>query len=90
MSNLPKPVTRDQFTRDGGRATHEPTGATFLRSGKGVVNYDWCLAGLVPGAVYDPAEIMDMAQTLLVVGEGPNLVVEEPEKMDEVLRDCPL
>ena len=40
------------------------------------MNYDWCLAGLVPGAVYDPAEIMDMAQTILT------------EKMDEVVREC--
>ena len=76
VSGLPKRVTREQFTRHDCRATHEPTGATFLRSGKRVVNYDWCLAGLVPGALYDPAEIMDMAQTILT------------EKMDEVVREC--
>ena len=48
VSDLPKRVTREQFTRHDGRATHAPTGATFLRSGRRVVNYDWCLAGLVP------------------------------------------
>ena len=70
--DLPKRVTREQFTRHDCRATHEPTGATFLRREKRIVNYDWCLAGLVPGAVYDPAEIMDMARSILT------------EKMDEV------
>jgi hypothetical protein len=61
---LPRRVTREQFTRDGARITHEPTGATFLHSQYGVVSDDWCLAGLVPGAVYDPAEIMDVARDL--------------------------
>ena len=75
VSNLPKRVTREQFRRHDAEPRHEPTRATFLRSGKLVMRYDWCLAGLVPGAVNDPAEIMDMAQTILT------------EKMDEVVRE---
>jgi hypothetical protein len=42
---------------------------------EGVVSYDWCLAGLVPGALYDPAEIKDVAQKLLVLPDGPKLAL---------------
>ena len=62
---LPKAVTFEQFTQYNGRVTHEPTGASFVRVGKSVVSYDWCLAGHVPGAIYDPAEIKDVAHKLL-------------------------
>ena len=68
---LPKPVTLEQFTLGNGRVTHEPTGASFVRVGRSILSYDWCLAGHVPGALYDPAEIKDVAQKLLA--DAPKL-----------------
>jgi hypothetical protein len=57
-----KPVTQEQFSVQHEYITHEPTGAKFLRRPHGIYNLHWGLAGLAPGAEYDPAEIKAVAE----------------------------
>jgi hypothetical protein len=73
----PKSATRDEFTQSNGTVVHEPTGATFVRNDRGIRATDWGLAGLTPGAQYDPAQIKDEACGMLLE-ECPPLAPDKP------------
>jgi hypothetical protein len=62
---IPKRVRPDQFARVGINATHLPTFAAFSLTQRGVRCTNWGIAGITPGAEYDPAEIKNAAIALL-------------------------
>jgi hypothetical protein len=62
---IPKEVSAEQFSVDCDLITHEPTGAQFLVVPNGLVSTCWGLAGIAPGAEYDPAELKGVAQEIM-------------------------
>jgi len=75
QSSVPQLVTPGQFTSDGARVTHDPTGAVFMRQGRSLVSEHWSLAGLVPGAKFDPAEIKKVAYEFAAIRKALSLAV---------------
>jgi hypothetical protein len=64
-TSVPELVTPGQFTSDAQHVTHLPTGAVFAVQGRSLVSEFWGIAGLVPGAKFDPAEIKKVAYQLM-------------------------
>jgi len=62
---IPKRVSSEQFSVDCDLITHKPTGAQFLVVPNGLVSTCWGLAGIAPGAEYDPAELKCVAQEIM-------------------------
>jgi hypothetical protein len=59
-------VDQSQFTIDGDRLIHQPTGAVFWMGEKAIVNCRWGETELASGYDYDRAELLEAARQMFL------------------------
>ena len=59
-------IGQSQFTIDGDRLIHQPTGAVFQMGEKAVVNCEWGETKLASGYDYDRTELREAAREILL------------------------